>query len=209
MKTVGWLVMVVSTCLACVGRCSGPATPPDPPWLDSRSPDAARCNPAEPLFQLVGGPEYVGVIIPDSYFAELGSREEAFARWLGVGAQGAWTPTTADIERAEAGIRKALSAGVQDPELLDPYSHGNSSRADLIKKVVVNIMRDLPKYRRQYAGLVVDGRRHVLCRFFMPSEIFFRRWQCDYMSGNDFFDQLWTIQYDVGTKTYEGFDFGS
>lgn len=51
LKKAARMAILAGTVLTCVGSCNEPAIPPDPPWLDSRSPAANRCYPSEPLFQ--------------------------------------------------------------------------------------------------------------------------------------------------------------
>jgi hypothetical protein len=177
--------------VACTAGCTSPDTPPDPPSLSTNDTATERCSPTELQFHLVGGPEYSGVIIPQEYFAKSLDDEAAFAKWFGVKVQSAWTPTDVDVEVAENGIRGMLTTFT-----------GNTDDAS-------KIMRNLPNYRRQYAGLVVNGHRQVVCRFFMPETTFFRRWQCEYARGNDFGVLLWETRYDVVAHRYEGLRIGS
>jgi hypothetical protein len=194
--------------LGAVTGCASPETPPDPRLLSGVNSSEERCGPAETEFSLVGGPEYVGVIIPASYFANVSGDPDAFARRYGFKAHDSWTPTTADVAAAEAGLRAALTAGILLPQALDPYAQDNNARATVVEDIASKIVRKLPMYRRQYAGVVVDGHRQLLCRAFMPEAQLFRRWQCQYVQGNDFVELLWEIRYDVETKQYEGFAFG-
>lgn len=204
------LIAFFCTCIACIVGCGAPELPPDPPGLDPRTPPGTeRCGPSDRLFDLVGGPEYVGAIVPEWYFANLRGRANRSGA-LGIEVDRAFTPSVADVEAAESGIRRFLGAGTQNSEPLDSSSRDHWGRAAVDREVASRILRDLPKHHRQYAGLVVDGRRQVLCRFFMPDGFFDRRWQCEIVGrGVDFFERRWVIRYDMETKTYEGFDTGT
>jgi hypothetical protein len=105
------------------------------------------------------------------------------------------------------GIRAALVAATTRPEVIDPRSAGEPP--GVFSKVLSRILPELPHYRRQYAGIVVGGRKQILCRFFLPNDVQFRAWQCNFVAGNDFGAELWLIRFDLESGTYEGFDVGS
>ncbi len=206
--------LAISGCAVLVAGLVGcgprnPQTSQDPPIPASPAPGEERCDPHEPLFRLVAGPSYVGVVIPASYFVETRGREIHFAGRYGWRASDAWTPTETDIDRAEGSLLAALTDGAAEPARIDPSAVGNPGRARLDREILKSILADLLCYRRQYAGFIVDGRRQVLCRFFLPDRFLFRTWQCRYVSGVDFKAELWQVWYDPETGTYGGFDFGS
>ena len=76
-----------------------------------------------------------GVIFPATSVA-------ARAEWFPKPGHAFWTPTSADVSRAEAHIQKDL---------------GSTS---------FKLSRKLTEYRRQYFGFVEGGKKMILCNFF-------------------------------------------
>jgi hypothetical protein len=170
-------------------------------------PGEERCEPNEAQFPLVGGPTYVGVIVPEAYFSNSTAHESRGPTSDRAAKHGFWTPTSEDVKQAESGIRAALEAATRRPEVIGRRADGTSTRD--LSKPLARILPELDHYRRQYMGVVVSGRRQIICRFFLPHDPFFRLWQCEWLSGRDWGTNLWLIRFDLESRTYEGFDVGS
>ena len=88
-----------------------------------------------------------------------------------------WTPTTADVLKAEAGLARFLAES--RPTLAVKYS----------------------SYTRQYTGFVLDGRKLIFMNFlcWRPET---PGWRCSSVSVDDGGDCYFHLDYDVTTGEY-------
>ena len=127
-------------------------------------------------FATVQGDRFLGAIVPAERVED---QTYFFGDWHGF-----WTPSPDDIRSLEDGLPSALA----DAEC-DPY-----------------IREHLASYRRQYVGVVVDGRRRILVNAFRfwegnkPESHYY--WLHQYVFVNDGGYYYWRIQFDMHTKRY-------
>jgi hypothetical protein len=131
-------------------------------------------------FATVQGDRFLGAIIPAD---RVDDQNYFFGDWDGF-----WTPSANDVGSLEEGLASALTdAGC------DPYIHEH-----------------LASYRRQYVGVIVDGRRRILVNAFRfwedeePESHYY--WLHQYVFVNDGGHYYWRIQFDMHTKRYLEFD---
>lgn len=79
---------------------------------------------------------------------------------LGVEAQDFWTPQAKDVELAESRLRSALEKAVKEPASLDRYATTPVARK-YVSQQLERILKHYDEYRRQYIGLVINGKRHI------------------------------------------------
>ena len=144
-------------CLALATIACAAAPPPQPS-------DLARPCPDHLVIEIGAGQ---GVILPES---------QAFVG--GTNVTGYWTPTTADVLQAEAGLAKHLARVA--PALAVKYSG----------------------YTRQYTGFLLDGRRKIHMNFLCwgPET---PGWRCAPVAVDDGGDCYFRIDYDLATGAYE------
>jgi hypothetical protein len=114
--------------------------------------------------------------------------------------QGVWRPTPGQIRELEAGLGPVLRDALEKRHARGAVT-GHEPRA-------VYLLSHLAPYRRQYAGLVLRGRRiiYVNAAFFPPGEDT-TRWRetaslvCD--GGDDFFG----VEYDPATRRFGEIQF--
>jgi hypothetical protein len=131
-------------------------------------------------FPLVQGVNYLGVIIPEDRV------EDGVLPYL-CGCDGFWTPTESDIGRVESGLRIAL---------LSPNC----------ERIEDRVLQDLDSYRRQYVGILVDGRRRILVNAFPGLEAggtdWHYYWRHQYVEVSDGGYRYWEIQFEVSSGKY-------
>ena len=90
--------------------------------------------------------------------------------------EGFWTPTKAQVLKAEEEIERYLK---NKPPARSP-----------------GLWRDLPQYKRQYVGFIVNNRKKIFCNFYCSKESL----TCApkfVMDGGDCYFQ---VEYDVGRR---------
>ena len=154
------------------------ACPTPPHGLASPAPDARSA-----VDGVVRGDDYEGVIFT-------GAAAEDLAYWfLYFAWTETWEPSAADVAALEAGVEAFLCA---EPTAQRP---GWDDRRPLWERIA--------GHKRQYAGVVVEGRRLVLANFF-----------CDaYDDGDDWLrypvtvldggDCFFSLTYDVARGSYD------
>ena len=131
-------------------------------------------------FATVQGDGFLGAIIPADRVADM---TYFFGDW-----QEFWTPSPDDIRSLEHGLASALFD------------------ADC----AAYIRENLASYRRQYVGVVADGRRRILVNAFRfwegeePESHDY--WRHQYVFVNDGGYYYWRIQFDVNTEKYSEFN---
>jgi len=153
-------------------------------------------------YPLVKGEGYCGVIFPKNYSFP----PELF---IGLRAENRWTPTDVDIAKAEKAIATVLNKAKDDPSIIQPFVRESPEHAEYVKREVNQIIRKLPNYHRQYFGLIVEGKKKILCNFF-PSSLGdikepFPDWRSDYIEVNDGGSGFWRITYDLESNTCSQF----
>ena len=98
-----------------------------------------------------------------------------------------WTPTEADVREAEA--------------LLETYLASTEAAVALRGS---RIRAELPRYRRQYWGVVRDGRHRLLFSFFHENTPAVARglWQSTVMAVQGGGDHYFRVSYDVDSKRF-------
>jgi hypothetical protein len=120
-------------------------------------------------------------VIPEGRAEEMG-----IGTWLLNGAEieGYWTPTAGDIRLLEENLASFLQANATSFRREPP------------------VWERLENYKRQYAGLVMNGKRVIYGNFFCsePEPGWKEEWLF-VMDGGDCFFQL---QFDVANSTFSG-----
>ncbi len=161
----------------------------------------ASCSSEREIrFRVVKMPAFEGAIVPAEY---MGPPSES-AKWLGIPVEGYWTPSPEDVTKAEARVRSAMLAArtslqaVTGPE--PQYTPPSEYTIGEIRKIVENY----DGYHLQYLGIVVSGKKRILCNFFPRSEG--DRWLLEWWVVEDGGFWYWTIQYDIEGDRCLGFE---
>jgi hypothetical protein len=125
-------------------------------------------------YESVSTTEFTGVIIPQ------GRAQELVPNDWGVQAQGYWTPAREDILRLESNVSIYLRETARDK--------------------APDLERKLRFYKRQYAGIMRDGRRLVFCNYFCDAVGI--DWVSKPVIILDSGDCFFQVEWDVATKTF-------
>ncbi|MEP7015057.1 MAG: hypothetical protein ABI925_06435 [Verrucomicrobiota bacterium] len=87
---------------------------------------------------------------------------------LGVHAQSYWTPSPPEVERVETRLREVLENAAKDPATLEFAPATTSPK--YVSAQIAQILSHYGEYRRQYIGLVIDGKRHIYINSFRSSD---------------------------------------
>lgn len=132
---------------------------------------------------------YTGIIFPSHSLASLLLSKRYHT-------ESSWTPTPHDVENAEKSISLTLVRMKNDPAC-----------TEYLRSEIQKIIVELPTYRRQYFGLVIDGKKKVFCNFFPGSSQersdSFPNWKIDYVEVCDGGCDFWSIFYDLETGSCE------
>jgi hypothetical protein len=127
---------------------------------------------------LIQGEGYEGVIVPEEDAGE-------FSTYFPEGQLiSVWTPTVAEIEALERDL----------PGYLQDEAAGNPS---------ANFSDRLPEYKRQYVGIVENGRELILVNAFCTNEF---DWQEEAVIVSDGGDCFFRVIYDPTTGSFEDFE---
>jgi len=108
-------------------------------------------------------------IIPESYADE--HKAELVASIPGpVKVEGFWTPSEEDVTVAERVFRELIQSAAKDPTLLfaDLADASQNASQDALQhqQIELELMsKYYAAYLRQYVGIIVDGRKLVLCNY--------------------------------------------
>jgi hypothetical protein len=127
---------------------------------------------------LIEGEGYEGVIVPEEDAGE-------FSSYFPEGQLiSAWTPSAEEIEALEGDL----------PGYLQDEAAGNPS---------ANFSDRLPEYKRQYVGIVENGRELILVNAFCTNEF---DWQEEAVIVSDGGDCFFRVIYDPTTGSFEDFE---
>ena len=102
---------------------------------------------------------------------------------------GYWTPSASDVEMLER----------QLPEFLrTQYS------AYGVEKVST-ITAYLPKYRRQYVGILEDGSRQIFVNFLLPNDPLDKDWRRNFVVVTDGGFYYWRVYYNLDRQQFHHF----
>lgn len=148
-----------------------------PQQLPYESPDVEYAFGFQPeaAITLVQTETYTGAIFPEAVTAEN-------LKMFNTSADGAWTPSEADV----AGLESGLTAFLQE----------NSDAVNDTSR----ILSRLPDYERQYFGLVQGGDKLIQANFFCDGEDF--DWQETAVLVDDGGDCYFQVIYNTGDETY-------
>jgi hypothetical protein len=146
------------------------------PHLVGAAPSAGRKLPEPLAIVEVGGAE--GVVIPGSHAPFLLS--QCSRPTPGPGSS-YWIPTAADLERME----KDLPAFIKE--------HGNPANP--------NLFQELKKYRRQYAGVVRNGKKAIYVNLF-PRRMTGIGWRRQVVSICSRSPSFFGVEYDVSSAKF-------
>lgn len=108
-------------------------------------------------FIAVRGDQYEGAIVPDtSSWHGVMWRDPAIRDEVAV--VGGWTPTAEQIDAAEVALRNFIVRARQGVRPANVPDAG----AELTARDIRELADNLPRMKRQYAGLVVDGARQTI-----------------------------------------------
>lgn len=150
----------------------------------SASPGVASAPP----FEVVRTAQAEGAIVP---------ARQSPAGMFGLPTSGTWTPSRADVERLEA----RLPAYLRDPLRSAPRSTsplGLAPTADEASSLAAR----LGEFRRQYFGVTVDGRRHVIVSGFPKDGLAYWREQLVFVFDGGC--AYWRAAYDVQAEQFVG-----
>jgi hypothetical protein len=94
-------------------------------------------------------------------------RDRDIQNMLGVKAEEFWTPSVQDVEFIEARLKGALEKGAKDPITLNPGVQTLRDQKSFSEEIG-RILSHYGEYRRQYLGLIIEGKRRVLINSFGP-----------------------------------------
>jgi hypothetical protein len=116
----------------------------------------------------------VGYVIPQEHAAE---HKADFLAGLTEYQQDIdfWTPSPEDVVMAERVFREWLQGGAKDPAAVFPDMGTNPSgyppgEPEFERQEMALIVQNYGSYARQYVGLVVQGRKVILCNYFAGLE---------------------------------------
>jgi len=122
-----------------------------------------------------------GVIVP-----------QAFLRKSGLPAQGFWMPTTNQLREAERLL----------PAFLDKERQSRPSVRELSEVITL-----APKSRRQYIGMITNGRKVIWINCFPPKPKngvdAFGSWNSEIIDVSDGGSRFWGAVYDVKKHSFE------
>jgi hypothetical protein len=120
----------------------------------------------------------------DTFEGAIFSAEQAAAQgvglWVNASAEDYWTPEVTDVLAFEDGLVEFLQTS-------DHYA-------------IDTILERLPEYKRQYVGLLEDGRRVLYANFFCDT--FGYDWGQEFVSVADGGACFFQLRYDVETGRY-------
>lgn len=151
--------------------------PPSPTeTVPSATPTAAEVTDGANTLIEVSGVEAV-------IFAAQNAANQGLDLWFNVPAEDYWTPSEEEVVALEEGLAAYLQeeAGERYPR----------------------IWQELPTYKRQYAGVVVEGEREILGVFFCASNVdFFEDWEERVVAVDDGGDCFFELRYNPATDTF-------
>lgn len=124
---------------------------------------------------IIGSDTFEGAIFPAGYVTDLDL-------WMGYAFSDYWTPSETDIYAFEGGIRDFLI------QTADPRFYQQPPVWDR-----------LPEYKRQYFGVMIDGRRLLFANFFCIND---PNWTTDLVVVLDGGECFWHVMYDPATGEY-------
>lgn len=135
-------------------------------------------------YEIVKLGNVIGVIFP---------KEAAIP--VGEEVKGYWTPTRADVIKADSCIKRFL-------EKYDVSKQTNFYGAVHMQDDINKILRDLSKYKRQYVGIVVNSGKRIHINLFYSSERSagdkeFADWRSNYVLVEDGGRHFFRIEYDL------------
>ncbi len=169
-----WLFLLLVGCGATSATPTAVPTTPLPPNATSLPTDAA-----EESSELILTDEFEGVIFSREWAEQMG-----LTPFFGDTIEGYWTPGKADIMELESGLESYLQ------------QEASQGYPDLWQR--------LPEYKRQYFGLVENGRREIYASFFC--ETLGKDWKRDFVSVLDGGDCFFNVRYDANTDTFFDLD---
>ncbi|MCC6456843.1 MAG: hypothetical protein IT328_17945 [Caldilineaceae bacterium] len=106
--------------------------------------------------------------------------------WLMSQAEGAWTPTDADVAALEADLLPFLHTAEHPWLRPEPP-----------------IWERVPDYRRQYLGMIENGEQVIYANFFCDANI--GDWQQEFVLVNDGGDCFFQVKYNPATGEFYDF----
>jgi hypothetical protein len=119
---------------------------------------------------------------------------------LGTNAESFWTPTQKDIAVVESRLRTVLEETVKDPSTLVSNAKTPDSKKYLSEQIS-NILKHYGEYRRQYVGLVVNGRRRIYLNSF-PSREKGASYTTQFVTVFDGGFWFWRVVYQLDDATF-------
>lgn len=131
---------------------------------------------------------------------------ETAKRWRGpfAGVESYWTPSPEDIAALEGHLPPALEKGRKNPATIMSGPFSALSRK-YTNETITSILKNFGRYRRQYAGLVIAGKRYVYVNCYpahwpkpFPEKSL-------YVTVEDGGAGFWRILYSVDDGTFSRF----
>ncbi|MCE0498660.1 MAG: hypothetical protein LV481_12010 [Methylacidiphilales bacterium] len=151
--------------------------------------------------------DFVGYIIPKEY------AEQNLSYLLGKEEAGFWQPSFDDVNMAYKAVGKVLKGPKETLASIYPH-YLNETAGDRARRIqdsekfheIPSILAAYGKYHLQFVGIMVKGKKHILCNFVL--------WQGDdhglsiyYNPGvPDSGTSSWRIDYDVESGICSNFD---
>jgi hypothetical protein len=171
--------------------------------------------------QMVHGPGFEGVIFTPAMMKEGG--ETAPSAYTGL-----WVPSPDVIRRAEQNLPKAIEHAMPASKTVGRYyiprfytpkgarpvaATGNERLETDVPDSIIDgnflcdVFPDLAKYKRQYWGVTIKGKKYLLMSFIYALAIFddlylTKIWRSQWIEVLDGGDNFWDVMYDPSTGTF-------
>jgi hypothetical protein len=163
---------------------------------------AAAERPLPPPLPVLTGPGFTGVVFPAAQ-----ARSERVDQ---PEARDYWTPSTADVAEMESRLPSALAGQRDADDRLQGRSRG--ARRDLHvfrSHHIGEILDHLAAYRRQYVGIVVQGKKRLFVNCFRGDPLQHASWRQQLVDVDDGGFYYWRIQYQVDRQRFLEIDINS
>jgi hypothetical protein len=120
---------------------------------------------------------------------------------------GYWTPDADSIEKADTANRKLIEMGRSNLNFAFPdiaihsERYARNAKANALNELGL-VYKSLKKYRGQFVGFVVDGKKRIFCNYFNNDAIaiFHIDPSAKFVVVSDGGFNFWQVEYDVETE---------
>ena len=119
---------------------------------------------------------------------------------LGIAVDSFWTPTKDDVATLESRLPDAIKRAVVSPQQYDKFATTKEAK-EFISKNAKAIVQNFRRFRRQYIGLVVEGKKYIYVNSF-PKDEFHNDNTSDFVFVLDGGFWYWQILYNAKQKKF-------